>query len=118
MSERSIDATCLPCKDARITDLFAWNDFQPPTPDYFNLTCEVYVSNPGVVPLLATADPQGINPKVLTLDLYLCQEAGFWPQVFVWKALSFRKKISSGYTEVQIRCDGTVIAAETVADVQ
>lgn len=117
MAERISDNSCLPCKDAQTRDLFAWNDLQPPLPDYFYITGEVYVSNLGVDPMLVPAEPQGINPKILLLDLYLCQKSGFWPQVFVWKPMRYEKKISDGYEQVVVRCEGEDIATIDVANI-
>lgn len=96
--------------------LYAWNDFQPPKPDYFYIVGEVYVPNPGVDPLLVPAEPQGANPSILMLDLYLCQKAGAWPQVFVWKSVRYAKKLTDGYNSAEIRCDGNAVAAIAVED--
>ncbi len=115
MDERT-EGRCLPCSDTKTRDWYAWNDLRPPLPDYFYITGEVYVSNPGVDPLLVPAEPQGINPDILILDLYLCQKPGIWPQVFVWKQVKFDKKISKPYKEVEIRCGTDVIAKVPVVD--
>jgi len=116
MTDLIADNACLPCKGTQTRDWYSWNDLRPPLPDYFHLTGEVYVANPGVDPLLVTAEPQGINPRVLLLDLYLCQKSGIWPQVLVWKPVRFEKKISEGYEQVVIRCDGADVASVEVQD--
>lgn len=116
MNETIAQSSCLPCENTQVRDCFAWNDLRPPLPDYFHLTGEVYVSNPGVDPLLVIAEPQGVNPKILILDLYLCQKSGIWPQVFVWKTVRYEKKIKEGYSQVVIRCDGGDIATIDVED--
>jgi len=116
MADEILQSTCLPCKNSQTREWFAWNDLSPPAPDYFHLTGEVFVANPGVDPLLVASEPQGINPKILLLDLYLCQKSGFWPQVLVWKPVRFEKKISDGYTDVVIRCDGEEIVSLQVED--
>lgn len=117
MTEESIEGRCLPCQNTQTRDWCAWNDLMPPRPNFFYVTGEVYVANPGVDPLLTPTEPQGINPRILLIDLYLCQRPGIWPQVFVWKAVRFEKKILRGYDEVQILCDGQPIATVPVEDV-
>ena len=66
--------------------------------------------------MLLAAEPQGINPGILLLDLYLCQNSGIWPQVLVWKPVRFEKKITEGYKQVIVRCDGEDIATIDVED--
>lgn len=117
MSSEKQETSCLPCIDSESRDWYAWNDLMPPAPDYFHITGEVYVANPGVDPLLVVAEPQGINPRILLLDLYLCQKPGFWPQVFVWKSVRLDKKIDTGYSDVEVRCGQKTLAAIGVADV-
>ena len=116
MTNPSLEATCLSCKDLKTRDWYAWNDFQPPKPDYFHIVGEVYVPNPGVNPLLVPTEPQGINPSILLLELYLCQASGLWPQIFVWKSVRYDKKITDGYSSFEIRCDGNVISTGKVED--
>ncbi|MCW2309986.1 hypothetical protein [Rhodobium gokarnense] len=117
MSDEAKEAGCLPCKDAKTRELFAWNDLMPPLPDYFHITGEVYVANPGVDPLLVPAEPQGINPTILILNLFLCQRPGGWPRVWVWKPVRYDKKIETGYTQVDIMCEGDRIATVDVQNV-
>ena len=89
-------------------DWKAWNDLMPPKPDYLHVIGEVEVPNPGVEPLLRPSEPQGRNPLILMLDLYLCQMPGIWTQVLTWKPARFDNEISgSGYVQVHILGDGT-----------
>ena len=117
MAKQHVEAMCLPCKKAKTRDWYAWNDLMPPQPNYFRITGEVYVPNPGVDPMLVPTEPPGINPAILLLDLYLCQQSGIWPQVYVWKPVRFEKKIIRGYTHAQIMCEGKQIASIEVQDV-
>jgi hypothetical protein len=117
MADIKLEGMCHPCKDAQTQDWYAWNDLQPPRPDYFHLTGEVCVPNPGVDVLLTPTIPQGVNHKILMLDLYLCQKPGVWPQVKVWMPARFDKKISEGYSEVNIMCSGNIIERVQVVDV-
>lgn len=117
MAKKQVEGMCLSCKGVETQDWYAWNDLMPPQPDFFHITGEVNVPNPGVTPSLAPAVPQGINPAILLLDLYLVQQPGVWPQVFVWKPARFDKKILRGYTHVEVRCDGKTIATVEVQDI-
>lgn len=98
-------------------DWYAWNNVMPPGPHRFHVVGEVEVPNPGVDVLLVPKNPQGINPKILLLDLILIQRPGIWPQLVVWKPARY-DKVNVTYDSVQIFCDGNVIAnvpAETVS---
>lgn len=118
MASEKVEGQCLPCVSADTRDWYAWNDLQPPIPDYFHITGEVFVPNPGVDPLLVPTVPQGFNPKILLLDLYLCQKPGIWPQVMVWKPVRYTRKIIDGYESVEILCDGERIASVKVEDIE
>ncbi|MEP3477832.1 MAG: hypothetical protein ABJZ55_01165 [Fuerstiella sp.] len=86
-------------------DWYAWNDQMPPKPDRFHVVGEVQVPNPGVDVLLSPRVPQGINPKILLLDLHLNQRPGIWPQIVVWKPVRY-EKINVDYESVEIFYDG------------
>jgi hypothetical protein len=109
-----VKGSCLPCKNTKTREWYAWNDLRPPHPDYFHITGEIWVANPGVSAFLTPTEPQGINPTILMLDLYLCQQPGFWAQVLLWKPVRFEKKIAAGYSEAHIMCGGAVVAAVPV----
>ena len=117
MSDETAIATVLPSAAVQTRDWHAWNDFMPPAPDYLHVTGEVQVPNPGVDPILVVKEPQGINPSILLLDLYLRQSPGIWPQIVCWKPVSFQKLITDKYTEVTIFSEGTQIASIPVKDV-
>jgi hypothetical protein len=90
----------------------------PPSPDDLHVLGEVYVPNPGVEPTLVMKEPQGINPRILLLDLILCQKPGMWPQVFVWKQVRYDK---TGrvlrYDQVDVFCGSDIIASIPVEDI-
>lgn len=110
MPETKTEGQCLPCKDLKTQDWYAWLNLMPPSPDDFHVVGEVYVPNPGVDPLLTYKNPQGINPDILLLDLHLIQKPGIWPAVFVWKQARYDKiVIKTKYTQVQIFCDDDII---------
>jgi hypothetical protein len=97
------------CRNIATRDWFAWNNTMPPKPDVFHVVGEVQVSNPGVDVLLAPRNPQGINPKILLLDIHLHQRSGIWPQVVVWKQARY-EKVNANYESVQIFYCNDVIA--------
>jgi hypothetical protein len=117
--EKKAEGSCLPCnKDTRTKDWYAWLNLMPPTPDELYVTGEVYVSNPGVDPLLVFKEPQGINPRILLLDLILCQKPGIWPPVLVWKKACYEKVGRTlRYDTVQIFCGSDTIATIPVEDI-
>lgn len=117
MTIEKTEVGIVPCDNTKTKDWHAWNNLQPPKPDFFHIIGEVYVPNLGVEPHLHYAEPQGINPEILLLDLHLIQLPGAWPRVFVWKQVRYDRVITKGYTEVEIRCDGNVLARVPVDDI-
>lgn len=111
MPDERAEGRCLPCKEIQTRDWYAWINLMPPPPDEFHVVGEVYVPNPGVDPFLTPKNPQGINPEILLLDLYLIQRPGIWPRVFVWKQARYDKIVrETRYKQVQIFCDDQLIA--------
>ncbi len=101
----------LPCEGLESRDWYAWLNKMPPPPDDFHVVGEVYVPNPGIVPILVPRVPQGINPAILLMDLVLTQLPGIWPQVFVWKTVRYDKVGRNFlYKQVQVFCGDEVIA--------
>lgn len=104
------------CKDWQ-----AWLDKMPPKPDELHVAGDVMVSNPGVQPMLAMRNPQGSNPTILILDLYLIQQPGKWPTVMVCVPARFDRVMPPGasdYTSVEIYSDGKQIAQIDVSIVE
>jgi hypothetical protein len=83
----------------------------PPKPNDFRVTGEVQVGNPGTYALLCKKEPQGINPAILLLDLYLVQQPGIWPAVVTWVPARYDEVITGdACTEVNILCGSDIIA--------
>ena len=104
------------CKDWQ-----AWLDKMPPKPDELHVTGDVMVGNPGVQPTLAMRNPQGLNPAILILDLYLVQQPGMWPQVMTCASVRIDRVLPPGatdYTSVEIYSDGEQIAQVDVSIVE
>lgn len=92
---------------------YAWDNIEPPPPNSFHVTGEVYVSNPGVEVLLVPMSPQGINPSILLMELVLIQRPGVWPSVMMWKTARYDLTYGSGksgYEEVNVFCGDEIIA--------
>jgi hypothetical protein len=71
---------------------------------------EVEVANTNETPHLAEQHPQGINPKILLLDLTITSHGEGKP-VMTWKEVRFEKKVTSDqYTSVDILWEGKSIA--------
>lgn len=99
------------CKGAETRNWYAWLNVMPPKPDDFHVVGEVRVGNPGIYALLRKKEPQGINPAILLLDLFLIQKSGIWSQVITWVPARYDDIITSDrYTEVNIFCHDEVIA--------
>ncbi|AZN99287.1 hypothetical protein EJ066_20360 [Mesorhizobium sp. M9A.F.Ca.ET.002.03.1.2] len=98
-------------------DWYAWINTMPPKPDDFHVIGEVYVGNPGVEGFLAFREPQGINNKILLLDLHLVQRPGMWPQVMTWVQARYDSVIrpdAPEYTDVEIFFEAKSIAKISV----
>ena len=77
----------------------------------------VQVTNTNKDPHLKEAVPQGINPKILILDLTIAQAGHPGLDVLVWKPAAYSKKVSAGqYDSVDIHWDGKSIATCKVVD--
>lgn len=111
MPEHRFEGSCLPCAEVRSRDWYAWINRMPPPPDDFHVAGEVLVTNPGIEPLLAPKEPQGINPAILLMDLLLCQRPGIWPEVLTWKAVRYDKaRPGVAYEHLQVFCGVQVVA--------
>ena len=117
MAEQRVEGHVLADAKIETRDWYAWNDLQPPGPPHFHVVGEVQVPNPGVHTLLVPKTPQGINPSILLLDLYLKQEPGTWPDVVVWVPARYDKR-PGYYRQVQIFYGRQVIADIPVQDIQ
>lgn len=110
MEEKVAENNIIQCNDSKTKDWYAWINKMPPPPNDFHVAGEVLVPNPGVEPIIVPREPQGINPKVLLLDLFLHQKPGVWPQVMIWKPARYEKVGNISYTKVNIFCSNTMIA--------
>ena len=84
----------------------AWQNLQPPGPPRLTVTGDVETTNSNQTPHLSEANPKGINPKILLLNLSITT-AGTGLTVIEFKQVTFTKEISKDqYTSVDIFSDG------------
>jgi heat shock protein HslJ len=106
------------CEGVETRDWYAWNNKMPPKPDDFHIVGEVYVSNPGVEVSLFPRVPQGINRRILLIELHLRQLPGIWPRVLTWKQVKFDKiMVDSNYESVEVFCGSEAVAEIAVEDI-
>lgn len=86
------------------SDWFAWVSRMPPGPASFHVTGTVTLPSPGYDARLEVANPQGINPAELILDLRITERPGLWPQVVTSVAVRYDVPgYASAYQTVLIR---------------
>ena len=98
----------------------AWQNLQPPGPPgppRLTVTGEVETTNSNQTPHLSEANPQGINPKILLLNLSITT-AGTGLTVVEFKQVTFAKEISKDqYTSVDIFSDSDPVGSAKVETV-
>jgi len=78
------------------------------------VTGDVEVGNTNETPHLAEHRPQGINPKILLLDLSVTSQ-GIGNPVMTWKAVRFERPVSAlQYSNVGVLWEGKEIASVKV----
>jgi hypothetical protein len=97
----------------------AWQDLQPgPGKPKLIVTGQVELGNTNETPHLKETVPQGINPKILLLDLTITS-SGIGNPVVHWKEVRFEKKIEKDqYSSVDIMFNGNSVAQAKVETVQ
>ncbi len=100
----------------------AWENRQPPvdpaaTP--FIVTGEVETNNGAIVPELKPAVPQGINPKILILELSLRNTGGVGTTDINYRKARWETKVRQGqYISVEISWEGESVGSATVTVAQ
>ena len=67
--------------------------------------------------LLLPRIPQGINPRILQMEIHLHQRPGIWPQFVVWKPVSY-SKVNGDYDTVQVFYGNDLVVEVPVEIVQ
>ncbi|MDJ0627540.1 MAG: hypothetical protein QNJ44_04700 [Rhodobacter sp.] len=106
------ESTPISCKNTETRDWYAWIDTMPPGPNMLYVVGEAWAPNPGVEGFLVPSNPQGINPRILLLDIHFYQRPGIWPQVMTWIPVRYQRPVSGpkAYSDVTILCEGDPIA--------
>lgn len=95
----------------------AWLDLMPMGPPTLHVTGEVETPASNHVPTLTEAEPQGINEKILILDLDIVDSGGIGTQAFGYRDASFEKRVERGqYTHVEVRFHGAFVVAVEVTE--
>jgi hypothetical protein len=84
----------------------AWLDKQPGANNTLHVTGKITVPTGGYKVSLVEANPQGINPKILILNVVKVKPTGPAPDVISHVEVKFDKPNSPDYTDVTIRNDG------------
>jgi hypothetical protein len=100
-------------------DWHAWQDLQPgPAKPRLHVVGQVQKSSTNQTPKLSEHVPQGINPKILQLDLTLAA-SGQGDALMSWQEVRFFKSIERDqYSNVEIFWDGKRIESLEVKDVE
>lgn len=85
------------------SDWTAWASMMPPGPHSLHVHGHVTVPTPGYAATLTPTSPQGINPKILMLDLKVTRKPAIWPHHVTQINASYVKEPYDGlYDKVQI----------------
>ena len=100
------------------TDWKAYENRMPPLDETavpFYVIGQVETNNGAIQPVLKEADPQGINPVILILDLTLERVGDVGTEDVAYREARYDAKIAKGqYTSVTIRFEGDDIASAEV----
>lgn len=91
-------------------------DARPGSPATLTVSGEANVSAGNQVPVLGEAEPQGINPKILILNLSQASTGGIGTQAFEWKDMSFSREVDPAdqFSSVSIMSGGEEVASAEV----
>jgi len=92
-------------------------DLMPVKPPTLHVLGEVETSAANHVPKLTEASPQGINEKILILDLDIVDTGGIGTQDFQYRDARFDKPVERAqYTHVEIRFHGSFVVVIEVTE--
>ncbi|HYW09009.1 MAG TPA: hypothetical protein VE913_18765 [Longimicrobium sp.] len=104
----------LPARDITTDEWSAVQDFMPPGPPRLRVRGVLVMPTPGYRLSLTRAEPRGINPAVVILDLAIEPPSGMVTQVLTPTPVSYDETSDQRYTQVVIHPDGTTIDVEAV----
>lgn len=88
-------------------DFEAWHDTMPGTEPTVHVHGYVDTPTDGWSARLEYAEPQGINPRVLELELKVEEPEGAAPDVLSELEVKFERASEEGYDQVHVRGCGT-----------
>ncbi len=75
-----------------------------------HVTGDVQVTSTNLTPKLSYHTPQGINPRILMLDLTIEDSGGFGGQIVFYRQAEFMRRSSGdSYDEVDILWEGKIV---------
>jgi len=92
----------------------AVQDFMPPGRPRLRVRGLCTMPTPGYRLTLTRAEPQGINPEILLLELQVERPDGFVAQVLTPTPVEYEEEGDQRFTHVQIQPEGTLIPVEAV----
>ena len=97
----------------------AWEDSQPIDPPTLIVTGKVMTENGALVPVLKVADSDGLNEKILLLNLTIEKQGDDGTADMSFRDARYEQNVSKGqYNKVQILWEGTPIVTLDVVPVQ
>lgn len=96
-------------------DWSAWHDRMPGVEPTLYVTGECMAPTPEYTCTLRRAEPQGINPRDLLLELVMTPPGGVIPQVLTPCSIRYEEKTSFEYDTVSIKEVETGISVKQVS---
>ena len=96
-------------------DWNAWIDRMPPGKPTLHVTSVCEFPTPGYTVELRPAEPQGINPADLLLEMHVTEPYGQVPQVVTTVEVRYEQDDSPDYDTVSIVPDGPTIPVQDVS---
>lgn len=101
-----------------IKNFSAWINSMPGSINELIVQGEVETSSGSITPMLTEAEPQGINQKILILNLHLKKSSNPGIQVISYQGVRFVKKAEIGqYESVEINSEGEVCTSLSIGEV-
>jgi len=96
-----------------IVSVSATANLMPPGPFHFYVRSRIQAPTPGYTAYLQKAVPQGINPRILILDVVLVPKPGTFPDVVTEIGAGYDDRNYKGnYTDVTVRYGSVIKSAK------
>ncbi|HEX7239829.1 MAG TPA: hypothetical protein VF263_06160 [Longimicrobiaceae bacterium] len=94
---------------------YALHDWMPPRPPRLRVTGTCVMPTPGYTLTLTRAQPQGINPDILELELSVTPPDGVAATVLTPAEVEYYEETTHHYRQVHIRPDGFLVDVESAS---